>query len=226
MSVLLFDIDGTLIHTGGAGMAALKEAFRQEFGVAEPAEVPVSGRTDRGIARNLFRAHDVADSEENWSRFRDRYLWHLEAQLPQRTGRILPGVTELLQALTGRSQVLVGLLTGNVRAGARLKLTHFSLMHHFGFGGFGDHHADRDKVAGEALAEGMRHWGEKPFPAERVWVIGDTPLDISCARAIGARVMAVATGSFPRDVLAEFHPDVVLDSLTDTASVLKALVPE
>lgn len=224
MSVLLFDIDGTLVHTGGAGMAALREAFHQEFGVADPADVPVSGRTDRGIARNLFQAHQVADTEHNWQRFRDRYLGRLEAQLPQRKGRILPGVTELLAALAGRPEVLVGLLTGNVRDGARLKLEHFALFHHFRFGGFGDRHVDRDGVAEEALAAGKQHWGGRSLPGEHVWVIGDTPLDISCARAIGARVLAVATGSFPREVLAEFHPDLALDSLADTSVVLRTLL--
>lgn len=224
MSVLLFDIDGTLIHTGGAGLSALREAMRQEFGVAEPSDVPVSGRTDRGIARNLFQAHDLADTEHNWTRFRDAYLGHLRAQLPQKIGRVLPGVTELLSQLAGRSDVLVGLLTGNVREGARLKLEHFSLFHHFRFGGFGDHHADRDAVAAEAVSAGRSHWGDQPWPGERVWVIGDTPLDISCARAIGARVMAVGTGSFSCDVLADFQPDLTCESLADTSHVMHTLL--
>ncbi|MFO0904915.1 MAG: HAD hydrolase-like protein [Pirellulales bacterium] len=214
MRILLFDIDGTLLSTGGAGMAALKAAMREEFGVADPQEVPVSGRTDRGIARSLFQAHAMDDTEHHWERFRDAYLRHLAEQLPQRTGRVLPGVSTLLDRVAGRPEVQVGLLTGNVWEGARLKLEHYRLMSYFAFGGFGDRHADRDAVAAEALEQGRRRTAGASAELQ-VWVVGDTPMDVTCARHIGARSIAVATGSFSREVLETYEPDVLVDDLSD-----------
>ena len=223
MKVLLFDIDGTLISTGGAGLAALRTAFTQLFGVADPQDVPVSGRTDRGIARELFDAHGIEDSPENWERFRDAYLAQLRLQLPRRPGRMLPGVPELLAGLAGRDRVLVGLLTGNTRDGARVKLEHFSIHQHFAFGGFGDRHANRDDVAAEALAAAREHNQGSHRHADHVWVIGDTPLDVRCARAIGARALAVATGGHPAEELAAAEPDLLLPDLSDTARLLNWL---
>ncbi|MFM8252455.1 MAG: HAD family hydrolase [Planctomycetota bacterium] len=222
MITLLFDIDGTLISTGGAGRAALNAAMLEEFAVPEPAEVPVSGRTDRGIARNLFRAHDLEDNEENWLRFRRAYLHHLRQELPARGGEVLPGVTALLAHLQSRSDVLLGLLTGNIRDGAQMKLEHYGLHEHFDFGGFGDLHADRDLVAAAALAESKQHAQRRGWTAaaDQVWVIGDTPLDVTCARAIGASVVAVATGSFDRETLEVYEPDLLFDSLLDHPQLL------
>ncbi|MFO0817468.1 MAG: HAD family hydrolase [Pirellulales bacterium] len=222
MVVLLFDIDGTLLSTGGAGMTALRAAMRDEFGVADPHEVPVSGRTDRGIARSLFQCHEMEDTEEHWLRFRDAYLYHLEQQLPQKQGRVLPGVECILAAVSQLEHVQLGLLTGNVRRGAELKLTHYGLWSYFDFGGFGDQHADRDAVAAEALAESRRRLPNSE--AERVWVIGDTPMDVTCARHIGAKSVAVATGSFQREVLEAYEPDLLLNDLGDVESLLDRLV--
>src|SRR5207302_7279632 len=119
MHVCLFDIDGTLLHTRGAGMAALREGLRVAFGVAEPTDqVAIHGRTDRGITRDLFRFHGIDDVPEHWERFRDAYLGALPASLAQRLGRVLPGIVALLDTLTARDDVAVGLLTGNTRAGA------------------------------------------------------------------------------------------------------------
>lgn len=219
MVVLLFDIDGTLILTGGAGGDALLNAFSDLFGVAEPQAVPFSGRTDRGIASNLFRAHDVPDTESNWCALRSAYLQRLTAYLPQRNGRILPGIETLLNQVSGRSDVAVGLLTGNTRDGARLKLEHFGLYQHFAFGGYGDHHVNRDDVARDAMAACAAHLRTAPSP-ERVWVIGDTPLDVRCARAVGVRVAAVATGWDTRDALAAAAPDLLLDTLAEPAALL------
>ena len=119
MLVFLFDIDGTLISTGGAGMAALRATMRDEFGVAEPHDVPVSGRTDRGIARNLFQSHALEDSEEHWHRFRATYLRHLEDQLPRKPGRVLPGVLSLLASLAAIDHVRLGLADGKCPRGRR-----------------------------------------------------------------------------------------------------------
>ncbi len=157
MMVLLFDIDGTLIKTGGAGGAALMTAFSDLFDVADPREVPFSGRTDRGIARSLFRAHHIDDTDSNWHRLKDEYLRRLLVYLPQREGLVLPGISQLLGHLSERDDVALGLLTGNARDGARLKLEHFRLFHHFTFGGYGDHFVKRDDVARAALAASREH---------------------------------------------------------------------
>ncbi len=222
MLTLLFDIDGTLINTGGAGGTALIEAFREDFGVENPAKVPFSGRTDRGIGTNLFEQHGIDDSPENWQRLRDGYLARLPIHLSQRDGRVLEGVLRLLEGLQAREAVAIGLLTGNLRDGARIKLSYFGLFEHFKFGGFGDEHRDRDGVAAAALAEARQH-ANSTFDPARLWVIGDTPLDISCARAIDARVLAVATGLHPAGELADLRPDLILEDLSDTELVMNAL---
>ena len=219
MYVCLFDIDGTLISSGGAGKIALEEALAEEFGVTHLIEkLQLSGRTDRAIIRDLFRMTVIEDTPENLRRLTAAYLRRLPESLERHAGRVLPGVAELLVQLSGRKDVLVGLLTGNVRDGARVKLGHFGLHDHFTIGGFGDHHFDRDDVAREALAEVKRVVnGVDP---NRIWVVGDTPLDVRCARAIGARAAAVCTGWHSRDELASHAPDVLLTDLSDPTALL------
>lgn len=223
MFVFLFDIDGTLIKTGGAGGEALLTAFSETFSVAEPQEVPFSGRTDRGIAQNLFRLHDVEDSLSNWELLRTEYLKRLPLFLPLRHGEVLPGVPQLLDHLAHLPDVALGLLTGNTREGARLKLEHFALEHYFAFGGYGDQHVERDAVAGEAISafQAANMGGAEP---KKVWVIGDTPLDIRCARAIDANVLAVATGWHERDRLEAAAPDLLLDDLQATDTIVQQLL--
>lgn len=223
MRVFLFDIDGTLVSTGGAGKAALDGAFAAEFNIPQSHDVPLSGRTDRGIARNLFELHGLADSEENWHRFRRAYVNRLPHELPRRKGTVLPGVVALLSLLQTREEVAVGLLTGNVPEGARIKLEHYGLYQHFAFGGFGDCHSHRDDVAREALAAARAHVA-RPIAEDRVWVIGDTPLDVRCARSIGARVVAVATGVFTAAELAMEAPDLLVEDLGDTISISQRLL--
>ncbi len=220
MHVCLFDIDGTLIHTRGAGMAALRKGLRAAFGVPDPTDqVAVHGRTDRGITRDLFRHHGIEDRPEHWERFRDAYLRVLPGTLAERPGEVLPGVVPLLQTLAGRADVAVGLLTGNTRAGARIKLAHYGLDRYFDFGGFGDNHLERDDVAREALAA-VRGRLNGNVDLEHVWVIGDTPTDVSCGRAIGARVVAVATGNHTREELAAAGPDHLAIDFSDPAPLL------
>lgn len=211
--VFLFDIDGTLINTSGAGGAALNLALQEIFGVTEPKKISLSGRTDRGIALELFEYHQIEPSESNWRQFREAYLARLKSLLPTRQGFVLPGARELLTQISSVSQTAMGLLTGNILDGARQKLDHFGLFQHFGFGGFGDDHPCRDDVARAALKSMQDHHGEAPD--REVWVIGDTPLDIRCARAIGAKVVAVATGTFTVDELRSFEPDFAVESLED-----------
>jgi phosphoglycolate phosphatase len=220
MDIILFDIDGTLLASGGAGKLALETAFTEDFGVALRHQVPYSGRTDRAIVRELFQRHDVAHTPANLDSLFAGYLRRLPGCLERMKGRVLPGIAELLACLQQRSQVAVGLLTGNVRAGAKVKLGYFGLHDHFSFGGFGDHHFDRDDVAREAL-KAIRDQVYAEVNTERIWVIGDTPLDVACARAIGAKAVAVATGSHTLEELTAAGPDLALSNLADAGPFLE-----
>jgi phosphoglycolate phosphatase-like HAD superfamily hydrolase len=212
MPTLLFDIDGTLVRTGGAGKAAMEAALRSAFGVTTIRDVvPFGGRTDPDIGRDLLRVHDLEPSAENYVKLRDAYLTHLRPSLHANGGHVLPGVAELLKRLHGKRRM--GLLTGNLRAGAMHKLAHFGLWDYFRFGGFGDVHHDRDDVARAAVAALKEHHPD--YRTADVWVIGDTPLDVKCARAIGAKVVAVATGWNTLDELAATGPDLALADLSD-----------
>lgn len=214
MQVILFDIDGTLISTGGAGKAALEAALKSDFDYPHLIEkLQLSGRTDRAIIHDLFAQCGFADCAVQKARLRESYLRHLPDSLARVTGHVLPGVHELITRLKQRSDRAVGLLTGNLRAGARLKLEHYGLHHHFDFGGYGDHHFDRDDVAREAWEEVHQRFNGT-VPADRVWVVGDTPLDVKCARAIGARAVAVATGWHSHEELQASRPDVLVSDLT------------
>jgi phosphoglycolate phosphatase-like HAD superfamily hydrolase len=223
MYACLFDIDGTLLSSGGAGKHAMYEALRAEFDVAELNDgVPFAGRTDRAIGRDLLRVHGIDDTPENWHRFCAAYLRLLPASLASRSGGVLPGVASLLDLLRSRDDVEVGLLTGNLRDGARHKLEHYGIYHHFAFGGFGDIHFDRNDVAADAAREVERHTG-RPWNCDRMWVIGDTPYDVRCARSIGARVLAVSTGLHSLDELAAERPDLLFADLSEPATFLAAM---
>ncbi|MCS6850367.1 MAG: haloacid dehalogenase-like hydrolase [Gemmataceae bacterium] len=220
MNVYLFDIDGTLISSGGAGKAALEAALASEFGICHVIDkVQLSGRTDRAILFDLVRHAGLGDAADAWGRLRRAYLRHLPDCLDRSSGRILPGIAEFLASVHGRDDVLLGLLTGNIRDGARIKLGHFGIDHYFTVGGFGDDHLDRDDVAREALRE-VRRRLSGAICLEQVWVIGDTPLDIRCARAIGARVAAVATGWHTLADLAVHQPDLLLRDFSEFRPLL------
>jgi phosphoglycolate phosphatase len=212
MATLFFDIDGTLIRTGGAGKAAMEAALRTAFDIAEIRDtIPYGGRTDPDIGRDLLRVHDLEPTTANYDRLREAYLSHLEPCLRTVCGHVLPGIVELLAELRSANR-RVGLLTGNIEAGARVKLEHFGLWESFSFGGFGDGRHDRDDVARAALAAARARHGER---LHDLWVIGDTPLDVKCARAIGAKCVAVATGWNSTAELAAAGADLALDDLSD-----------
>jgi phosphoglycolate phosphatase-like HAD superfamily hydrolase len=223
MHICLFDIDGTLISSGGAGKRALEMALTRAFGVDHLIEkLQLSGRTDRAIIRDMFRYAGVADTPENLRRVLDAYLGCLPNCLASHKGMVLPGIAGLLQELTRRETVALGLLTGNIREGARVKLSHYHLFEHFAFGAFGDEHFDRDDVAREAVQVVEQHLGKSVNP-ERIWVIGDTPFDVRCARAIGARAVAVATGWHSLEELKGTQPDILVPDLSNPADLLMAL---
>lgn len=212
--VFLFDIDGTLLSSGGAGKMALEQALMAEFSLdGIRTNVPYSGRTDVAIGRELLEVHGITPNEERLARLQEAYLQRLPAALTAMNGSILPGVMTLLNGLRQSSvPVLLGLLTGNIRRGATVKLGHYNIEHYFRFGGFGDGVLTRDEVAKAAWTQAQQHHpGE--LSIDRTWVIGDTPLDITCARHIGAKVVAVATGHHPMAELESYQPDMLLPSL-------------
>lgn len=227
MHICLLDIDGTLILTGSAGHAAFAETLAHEFGIAEMnGDVQFAGRSDRAIVMDLFRHHGVEPSVGNWQRFCRSYLGRLRRVLAARKGRVLPGVEQLLSALSTRGDVAIGLLTGNIRDGARHKLTHYGLWHWFSFGGFGDEHTERCDIAAAALAaakahlNGNQHLNGSQVNLGEVVVIGDTIHDIRCARSIGARCVAVATGHSSVDDLRVGEPDIAVETLEDIDAVV------
>jgi phosphoglycolate phosphatase-like HAD superfamily hydrolase len=219
----LFDIDGTLIWSARAGKDAVLDSLADVFGAtADPDEVEFAGRTDRAIIADLFRLYGIAWTPSNWQQFQQSYLRHLPRYLQQRSGQVLGGVHELLGQLRQSVDMHVGLLTGNVQAGAREKLQHFQLWDYFAFGGYGDDHFSRDDVAREALQNAHRYLRIEGDQSD-VWVIGDTPNDVRCGRAIGARVLAVATGNYASSELAASRPDVLLEDLSATSRVTELL---
>jgi phosphoglycolate phosphatase-like HAD superfamily hydrolase len=215
-TLLLWDIDGTLIASGGAGMQALEHGLRTGLGVdGSLADIDFAGRTDRWIARRIFEKFAVPHTEENFGRLIDGYIAALPAALTNPRARVLPGVREILTAVAARADLAQGLLTGNLRRGAQTKLGHHGLWDYFPFGGFADDSEHRNEISPHALRRAHEH-AKVTFSPDRVWVIGDTPHDIDCGRAIGARTLAVATGSHSVAQLAAHRPDAVFPDLADT----------
>jgi len=223
-NILLFDIDGTLLSSAGAGKDALEKGMVSKFGIDHIVDgLSLSGRTDKGILHDLLRLHGIEHTDASYETMMKAYLANLPESLKSAQGKILPGIKTMLEDLKTRDDCAVGLLTGNLRAGAKIKLGHFGIFEHFQFGGFGDHHLDRDDVAQEALGEIQVRFG-KDFSTSKVWVLGDTPLDIKCARAIGAKVLAVATGWHTEKELESHSPDLLFGDLTDTKDVLERML--
>jgi len=221
--LLLFDIDGTLIHSGGAGVRALKSAFKERFGVADDLHgIEIAGMTDSGIVVSILKKNDIPATNENVGAFLDSYVHFLSLELPRRKGKLLPGVLDLLEKLKSRPQLVLGLLTGNVSRGARLKLEQYGVWHFFEFGAFADDHQDRNRLGSFARARAKEKHGRE-FSPSQIDVIGDTPRDIACGKAIGARTIAVATGTWSREELAKYQPDFLIDDLSDVEGLIHTL---
>lgn len=224
--VILFDIDGTLILSGGAGMRALNRACEEITGFGDAlAEVPLAGRTDRIILYDAMRKAGRELDEDLLSALRTRYVHLLqeEIQFPGRGVKaILPGVRELLDVLAARDDVFLGLVTGNFEEGARIKLEYFDLWRYFRCGAYGDDAADRNELVPVACRRALER-GLNAVHVDNIFVVGDTPHDIACARAAGAIPIGVATGNYTVAEIKASGGDVVFRDLSDQASFLALL---
>lgn len=222
--IVFFDIDGTMLNTGGAGQKAMELALVEEFQVDFPFDgILTAGRTDCGISDEVFERFGLVDTPAERQRFVRSYLDRLPVCLEELPGALLPGIRELLERLTDHEQAVLSLLTGNYAEGAWIKLRHFQIDHFFQFGGFGDDHPHRDDVARLAISSASGFLN-RPLDGNESVVIGDTPADIQCARAINARAVAVATGVYSSDELLLHNPDFLFEDLTHTPSILSALL--
>ena len=219
VKLVLFDIDGTLVHTGGAGIKAFAKVFATEFGVPNGTEkIKFAGRTDVGLVREFFLANGIKPNTENFARFFERYVFWLDHILGHSKTEECPGIRELIRELqTLPNPPTLGLLTGNIRLGAEIKLRHFDLWKEFETGAFADDHEERDHIARAAHTRGSQVLG-KHLRGEEVVVIGDTPLDVKCGRAIGAHVLAVATGGATLDELKRHSPDWAVTDLREVSA--------
>ncbi len=217
--LVLFDIDGTLVHTGGAGVKAFAKVFATEFGATDHFErLKFAGRTDVNLVREFFQYHNIPATTENFDRFFSRYVFWLDHILSHSHTEACPGIWEFIYDLRELAErPLIGLLTGNIRLGAEIKLRHFQLWEAFETGAFADDSEERDQIAAIARDRGSRVLGEK-LRGDQVLVIGDTPLDIRCGRAIGAKVLAVATGGATLEELIRHKPDWAVPDLRSVSA--------
>ncbi len=221
--LLLWDIDSTLITTGGAGEKALHCIAKERFGASSDLhDIEIAGRTDTNIVTNILRKFCVEPNDENVTAFLDEYIAGLAEMLPRVPGRVLPGVAELLRRLAAKPDHVLGLLTGNLRRGAELKLRYYGLWDYFAFGAFADDHADRNELGAFARAR-AKEIHAHDFAAAQVDVIGDTGHDIACGKIFGARTIAVATGSWNREKLAAHQPDFLFDDFSRVDEVISTL---
>lgn len=202
---------------------AMEAALTEVFALQPPFQnIPCAGRTDRGICESLFATYVLEDSHENQIQFRDSYLSHLPKSLEQCNAVLLPGVVELLNALVGHSEIDLSLLTGNYERAATIKLEHFGLHERFLGGVFGDTHPERNRLATDGVEQFSTTFG-KQLSGEHFLIIGDTPADVQCARAIDASVIAVTTGIHDHQTLSDASPDILLNDLSDTQQALNAI---
>lgn len=221
--LVLFDIDGTLIRTGGAGVKAFERVFHLVFGVPNATrQMQFAGRTDRSLVREFLNTRQMETCESKFEQFFAHYVFLLDQMLHQNKGEVCPGVSDFIQALIQLPQPpVLGLLTGNIRLGAEIKLRHHNLWDFFVTGAFGDDHENRNQLASIASQRGAELVGRN-LKGSEILVIGDTPLDVECGKSIQARTVAVATGGSRLEELASHKPDLAVKTLheLDLKSVL------
>jgi len=211
IKLLLWDIDGTLIWSGKAGEVALVDAMRELHGIETSLhDVDYKGRTDRRISMMLLEKHGIPLTEENQHAFVEGYLRNLARLLPEKKGWVYQGILEILEQTHRRPDVINALLTGNMRRGAELKLSHYKVWQYFEFGAFADDSHDRNQLGPVALRRALEDHKLEITP-DRIFVIGDTPHDVACGKVIGAKTIAVATGGYSVEELRACDPTAVFD---------------
>ena len=223
--LVLFDIDGTLLVSGGAGLRAMDRTFQEVFEITGGFDgIPMPGRTDAAILDEAMRRHGLDTDPTVVEEFNQRYNDRLveEIQYPGLGKGVMPGARELLDLLTARHDVVVGLLTGNLASAARIKLDHFGLGGYFSYGAYGSDAPERNNLLPIAVSR-ARAQGAVMRSVRDVLVVGDTPLDVACAAAAGAKMAAVATGQFDETALKASGAEVVLSDLRDTTPFLGLL---
>ncbi len=228
MKLVLFDIDGTILLSDGAGRRAIHRALIEFFGSTGPADYRFDGKTDRQIVRDLMRieGHGDAHIDARMDPLLSRYVECLDSELGMEgySSRLLNGVEALLTALEARDDVILGLLTGNVEPGARAKLRAVGLdPNRFTVGAFGSDHEHRPELPAIAQQRARDELGID-VPGADIVVIGDTPADIECARGVAARAIGVATGRYEVDELHAHGAAAVFQDLTDTEAVVRAII--
>src|SRR5580658_709897 len=223
-SLLLWDIDGTLVYMDRAGeralLLAIRDLYQRDLGDHLP--VDLKGRTDTSICRDLIAWLRLADMAAEEARLRAAYLTLLPATLKMVRPYVHPGIRAALDTVHAHPEIHQALLTGNLMEGARLKLSHLDLWKYFEFGAFADDSHIRDELGPFALKRAKEKLGID-FPPERVFIIGDTPHDIACGKAIGAKTIAVATGAFSVEQLAALTPTHTFADLSDTQALLDVI---
>ncbi len=225
-TLVLFDIDGTLVR-GGPAKVAFETAMLETYGTAGAVDsYDFSGKTDPQIARELLTDAGLQDAavDAGLAGLWDRYIGELEAHIGDNPMTLLPGVAGLIEALDAEPGVALGLVTGNIIRGARIKLGSVGLAGCFTVGGYGSDHEIRERLPAIALERAFEAWGVR-FPAESAVIVGDTPRDVACGKYEGTRTVAVATGRIPRERLETTGADAVFDDFSDVASVMEALLP-
>lgn len=219
VKLVVFDVDGTLIRTHGAGVKAFERTFASEFGHPNATQgLNFAGRTDPSIVREVFQKCSIPATDANFRRFFEAYVFWLDYLLSKSEGEICVGVWNFLSVLRALPHPpLVGLLTGNISLGAEIKLRHFQLWDLFTLGAFGDDHEDRNKLAGIARDRAVQKLGI-PLNGSDIVVVGDTPLDIACARAIHAKTLAVGTGGFTVEELKPYGADWLVQDLNELSA--------
>lgn len=228
--LVLFDIDGTLLDTQGAGRRGFQAALLDVFHTTGPIDsYRFCGRTDPEIARYLLTAAGISEDRlmADLPRLWDQYLANLEIELANRPARLCPGVRTLIERIeSDGDRTVLGLLTGNIEPGARLKIEGSGIGYsRFQLGAFGSDHEIRDQLPAVAVARAEARMGHH-FEGKSIVIVGDTPADIACGAQLGARSIAVATGLFTEEQLAGCGPDFLFVTLEDTEAVMRAIWEE
>jgi phosphoglycolate phosphatase-like HAD superfamily hydrolase len=211
--LILFDIDGTLIDPGGAGRMSMTRAFKELYSIPDAfSGIRLAGKTDLRIIKEGLALHGILQRDVDLHSMMSLYVRYLKEEIQNKNKRLMPGVTYLLETLASMKGYNLGLLTGNVEAGARIKLEPFNLNRFFSFGAFGNEHEDRNQLLPLAVKK-FRELARVDVDFSACTVVGDTPSDVQCAKTYGASSIAVATGPYSYGELLETGADVVLNDL-------------